>query len=104
VPHMNLTEFEALWEKVKNEPQVLKAETTVIQADLSLTGILNQYMAMVAKQRDQGKINQQDYNDLDGAVTALKAILVRINDSELVAEAMAQNAPALKQKTSGSAS
>lgn len=103
MPHINAAEFETLWEKVKEQPLFLKAETTAIRADLSLTGILNQYMVMAANQRDQGKVSQQDFNDLDAAVTALIAILVRIKDSELVAQAVAQNAAVLQRKTSGSA-
>jgi hypothetical protein len=103
VPHLNLADFELMWEKVKDGPLFLKAETAAIRADLSLTGILNQYMAMAANQRDQGNISQEDFNELNAAVTALKAILVRIKDSELVAQAVARNAAALEQKTSGSA-
>ena len=53
-------------------------------------------MATTAK--NQGKISAQDYNDLQTAVNALKAILARINESPLVAAAVAQNAAAIQQK------
>jgi len=95
---MNQTDFETLWENVKERPMVRRALAAPIQADLSLTGILNQYMAMAATHRDQGKISPQDYADLNTAVDALKAVLVRINDSGLVADAAAQKAEAIQLK------
>lgn len=97
--------FEALWEGVKNQPRVRTAQAAPIQADLSLTGILNHYMAMAAQHRDQGKISQQDYADLNTAAEALKAVLARVNDSALVADAVTQNAARIelkiRSKTSG---
>jgi hypothetical protein len=102
VNQVNQAEFEALWAGVKERPQVRTAKVAqtapAIQADLSLTGILNQYMAMAANYNQQGKISAQDYADLNTAVDALKTVLARINDSALVAQAVAQNAAALQQK------
>jgi hypothetical protein len=95
---MNQADFETLWSGVQAGPLVRAAQPAAIQADLSLTGILNQYMAMAATQQGQGKISAQDYADLTTAVDALKTVLARINDSALVADAAAQNAAAIQQK------
>ncbi len=98
---INAAEFEALWENAKNQPHFRKVETPVIHADLSLTGILNQYVAMVARQREWGKVSQQDFNDLTSAVDTLKSVLTRVNDRGLVADAAAQNAAVIQQKFAG---
>jgi hypothetical protein len=101
---MTSAEFEALWHNVTVKPRVRLAGATPIQVDLSLTGILTQYMTMAATYRDGGRISPQDYSDLDTAVNALKVVLTRVNDRELVADAAAQNATTLQQKPSGSTS
>jgi hypothetical protein len=93
--------FETLWQAAKTQPRFRKVETPLIQADLSLTGILNQYMAMVSRQREWGKLSQQDFNDLSSAVDTLKSVLTRINDRGLVADAAAQNAAVIQQKLGG---
>jgi hypothetical protein len=98
---INSAEFEALWQNAQAQPRFRKVETPLIQADLSLTGILNQYMAMVSRQREWGKLSQQDFNDLTSAIDALKAVLTRINDRGLVADAAAQNAVIIQQKLGG---
>jgi hypothetical protein len=98
---INSAEFESLWQNAQAQPRFRKVETPLIQADLSLTGILNQYMAMVARQREWGKLSQQDFNDLTSAIDALKAVLTRINDRGLVADAAAQNAVLIQQKLGG---
>lgn len=99
MPHIDHAEFEALWQRVKAQPLARRAAAPApVQADLSLTGIVNHYMAMAALQREWGKLTQQDYNDLEAAVNALKAVLARINDSELVAEAATRNATAIQAK------
>ncbi len=97
---MNQADFEALWSGVQGHPQVRLAQPAPIQVDLSLTGILNQYMTMAATQQGQGKISAQDYSDLNTAVEALKTILARINDSALVADAAAQAQQKLQSKGS----
>jgi hypothetical protein len=98
VAQITSVEFEALWESAKSQPVFRKADTKPIQADLSLSGILNQYMAMAARQRDKGRISQIDYDALAIAVAALKEILVRINDGDLVAEAISEKAVAIEQQ------
>lgn len=98
MPHMDHAQFEALWQNVKNLPLVRRAEAAPIQTDLSLTDFLNHYMNMAAQQREWGKLSQQDYNDLEAAVNALKTVLARIKDGELVADAAARNAVAIQAK------
>ncbi|HVU46979.1 MAG TPA: hypothetical protein VHD85_12670 [Terracidiphilus sp.] len=102
--HIDHTQFETLWQRVKSQPVVQRAEATPIQADLSLTGILTHYMTMASQQREWGKISQQDYNELDAAVNTLKGVLVRINDHELIADAAARNTVAIRAKLARPAS
>jgi diketogulonate reductase-like aldo/keto reductase len=90
VAQFSSEQFEALWESAKNKPVSRQVEATPYKADLSLTGVLNQYMKMAASYREKGKINMLDYNELVLAVNALKGILAKINDTELVVEAMSQ--------------
>jgi hypothetical protein len=94
-------EFEALWENAKNQPHFRKVETPPVHAEFSLTVILNQYAAMVARQREWGKVSQVDFNDLTSAIDTLKSVLARINDRALVADAAAQNAAVIQQKFGG---
>ena len=102
---MNQADFETLWNGMQGGPRTRLAQPSPIQVDLSLTGILTQYMTMAANQQTQGKIGAQDYADLNTAVSALKTVLARINDSALVSDAAAQNAAAIQQKMqSGSGS
>jgi len=98
---INSAEFETLWQNAKTQPRFRKVEMPIIEADLSLTGILNQYMAMVARQREWGKLSQTDFNDLTAAIDALKAVLTRINDRALVTEAVSQSAVIIQQKLGG---
>jgi hypothetical protein len=98
---INSAEFETLWQNAKTQPRFRKAELPIIEADLSLTGILNQYMAMVSRQREWGKLSQTDFNDLSAAIDALKAVLARIDDRALVAEAVSQSAVIIQQKLGG---
>jgi hypothetical protein len=98
MPHMDHAEFEALWQKVKNVPLIRRAEARPVPADFSLSGLLDHYMNMAAQQQAAGKLTQPDYNDLQAAVNALKIVLARIKDSELVADAMARNAAAIQAR------
>jgi hypothetical protein len=98
VAQLSPAQFQALWESAKSQPALRTASATPIQVDLSLSGILTQYMAMAGRYRDKGTIGAADYNDLAAAVAALKAILVRINDSDLVAQETAQNAAAIQRQ------
>jgi|SRR5580692_7963947 hypothetical protein len=98
--HIDQAQFESLWQRVKDRPSVRQGAAAPIHADLSLTGILTNYMAMAATGREWGKISQQEFNDLETAVNALRAVLARIKDSELVTAAAAANAAAIQQKLS----
>lgn len=90
--------FEALWKDAQNLPVFRKADTKPVQPDLSLTGILSQYLGMVTRFHNKGRISQADLDDLTTAVNALKAILVRIKDADLVAEEMSQNIEAAQRR------
>ena len=91
-------QFDALWESAKSGPVFRQADVKPIQADLSLSGILDQYMAMAARYRDQGTISHLDYDELAAGVTALKVILARIKDKDLVAQEMSRRADTIAQQ------
>lgn len=98
MPQLTSQQFAALWESVKNGPVYTQADVKPIQADLSLSGLLDQYVTMATQSHNQGKISQQDYTDLTAGVNALKAILARINDKQLVADWVSQRATAITQQ------
>ena len=99
---MDASQFEALWQSAKTQPASPPAQTNpVAQIDLSLSSMLDQYLAMVGPYRDSGQVSQDDYNALTSAISDLKTILTRINDSDLVAKAIAQRAQARGSQTGG---
>lgn len=87
-------EFEALWQSCQQAPVVHQATTAPVQLDLSLSGMLDQYLAMASRFLAQGKINPADHGALIVAVADLKLILNRINDKGLIKEEMALRAKA----------
>jgi hypothetical protein len=91
-------EFEALWQRCQEGPIVRQATTTPIQLDLSLSGILDQYMVMADRFLAQGKINAADHEALVAAVAGLKLILNRINENDLVRQEMVQRAKVAVQR------
>jgi len=95
-------QFEALWQSATTQPVTPPAtQTNAKPVDLSLGSILDRYLAMVATQRDDGKVSQEDYDALAAAMGEIKPILARINDSDLVAQAQAVNAQARLQQLTG---
>jgi hypothetical protein len=90
VTQMDSAQFEALWQAAQTQPVSVPAQTNPVQIDVSLGSILDQYLAMVETHRDAGKVTQDDYHALASAISDLKVILTRINDADLVVEAMAQ--------------
>jgi hypothetical protein len=96
---MDSAQFEALWQSATTQPITPPAQTKPVQVNLSLGSILDQYLTMVGKQRDDGKVSQEDYDALAGAMGEVKTILARIGDADLVAQAMAQNAKTLIAQT-----
>ncbi len=95
---LNFEEFEALWQSCQRAPIVRQATTTPIQHDLSLSGILDQYVVMANRFLAQGKINTADHDALVAAVAALKLILHRINDPDLVRQEMVSRAKVAVQR------
>ncbi|MGI9145530.1 MAG: hypothetical protein ACR2IK_03110 [Chloroflexota bacterium] len=95
-------QFEALWQSATTQPVTPPAtQTKAKPVDVSLGSILDRYLAMVATQRDDGKVSQEDYDALAAAMGEVKTILARINDSDLVAQAKAVNAQARLQQATG---
>ncbi len=90
-------EFEALWQNAQNEP-VVREVVKPIQLDVTLSGVLDRYMTIADQFLAQGKISKIDHDALVAAMTALKAILARINDKELVAEVVADRAKIIEQR------
>jgi hypothetical protein len=91
-------EFEALWEDAQRAPAIREAVVRPIQIDLSLSGVLDRYMTMAGGFLAQGKINKVDHDALVAAITALKAILSRFNEKDLVAQEMADRAKLIEQR------
>jgi hypothetical protein len=90
-------EFEALWQNAQKEP-VVREVVKPIQLDVTLSGILDRYMTIADQFLAQGKISKIDHDALVATVAALKAILARINEKELVAQVVADRAKAVEQR------
>lgn len=86
--NMSPEQFETLWANAKNQPAVRKLEPQPIKADLSLSGMLNQYLTLATKFRNGGKISQVEHEALIAAMTALNVVLTRIKEKELIADEM----------------
>ena len=97
-PQLTPQQFQALWESAKSGPVFRQAPAQPIQADLSLSGMLDQYLTMAGQSKDKGQISQQDYTDLSDAISALKTVLARVNDKQLVAGWTAQRASQITQQ------
>jgi hypothetical protein len=95
---LNFEEFEAFWQSCQRAPIVRQATTTPIQHDLSLSGILDQYVVMANRFLAKGKISTADHDALVAAVAALKLILNRINDTDLVRQEMVNRAKVAVQR------
>jgi hypothetical protein len=95
---LNPEEFEAAWRSCLSDPIVRVAKATTIELDLSLSGILEQYLTMVNRFFAQGKVNALDHEALVAAVGALKLILDRINEKDLIQQEMMNRAKAVEQR------
>jgi len=99
---MDSAQFEALWQSAKSQPVSTPAQPKpVAQIDLSLSSMLDQYLAMVGPYRDKGQVSQDDYNALASEIADLKTILTRINDADLVKDAMTRSAQTRAGQTGG---
>jgi len=90
-------EFEALWQNAQKEP-VVREVVKPIQLDATLSGVLDRYMTIADQFLAQGKISKIDHDALAAAVAALKAILQRINEKELIAQVVADRAKIVEQQ------
>jgi hypothetical protein len=90
-------EFEALWQNAQKDP-VVREVVKPIQLDVTLSGILDRYMTIADQFLAQGKISKIDHDALVTAVAALKGILARINEKELVAQVIADRAKMVEQQ------
>jgi hypothetical protein len=91
-------QFESLWQSVKGGPVIRPPSAKPAQVGVSLSTLLDQYLASAGRSRDKGKINGTDYEALASAISALKAVLVRINDGQLVTEWASDRANVLAQQ------
>ena len=90
-------EFEALWQNAQKEP-VVREVVKPIQLDATLSGVLDRYMTIADQFLAQGKISKIDHDALAAAVAALKAILQRITEKELIAQVVADRAKIVEQQ------
>jgi hypothetical protein len=94
---LNSEEFEAAWRSCRSDPILGEAKVITIEFDLSLSGILDQYLTMADRFFAQGKMNAIGHEPLVAAVGALKLILDRSNDRDLVRQEMTNRAKAVEQ-------
>lgn len=94
-------QFDALWASLSGGPVFKPEVTTPIQVDLSLSAALDRYVANASQSKDHGRIPPADFTALTDAVNALKVVLERINDRQLVADWVAARSTALKQLPPG---
>jgi hypothetical protein len=85
VQQLSREQFEARWATVQAAPTFQPAPAKPAQINLSLSTFLDQYLANAAQSRDRGQLTAADYAQLDAAISALKGVLTRINDDQLVA-------------------
>jgi hypothetical protein len=91
-------EFEALWRNAQRAPIVRETTVRPIQIDLSLSGVLDQFVTMADKFLAQGKINKVDHEALITAIAGLKAILSRVNEKDLIGQEMADCSKLIEQR------
>ena len=87
-------QFEALWQQSQHQFVMQPAAVQPIQLDLSLSQMLDRFMAMADRFLAQKKIKQADYDELVEAVARLRPILLRINEQDLLSREMSQRAKA----------
>ena len=95
---LNSEEFEAAWRSCLSDPIVRQGKATTIELDLSLSGILDQYVTVVNRFFAQGKMTAIDHEALTAAVGALKLVLDRINEKDLIQQEMMNRAKAVEQR------
>jgi hypothetical protein len=95
---LNSEEFEAAWRSCLSDPIVRRGKVTNIELDLSLSGILDLYLTMLNRFFAQGKVNAIDHEALAAAVGALKLILNRINEKDLIRQEIMNRTNAMEQR------
>lgn len=91
-----LENFETIWEKSLQEPNLIQADVKKREIDLSLTTILDRFMALAEKSFKQNKIKKMDYDELINQTNGFKKILAKINDKAIISNEMTE---CIKQKT-----
>jgi hypothetical protein len=91
-------EFEALWQDAQKGPVVREAAVRPIQLDMSLAGALDRYGTIADSFLAQGKISKVDHDTLMAAIATLKAVLIAINEKELIAQHIADTTKTVQQQ------
>jgi len=91
-------EFEALWQDAQKGPVIREAAVQPIQFDMSLSGALDRYGTVAGGFLAQGKITKVHHDTLMAAIDALKAVLIAINEKELIAQHIAEAAKTVQQQ------
>ena len=91
-----LENFETIWEKSLQEPNLIQADVKKREIDLSLTTILDRFMVLAEKSFKQNKIKKMDYDELINQTNGFKKILAKINDKAIISNEMTE---CIKQKT-----
>jgi hypothetical protein len=98
----NLDNFEIKWEQALKQPPVKQVDVQKIEADISVSTILDRFLLIAERSLKQGKIEKADYDDLVVHTSNLKKVLTKIKEKDLVNEEMAKRAKLreLKHKNS----
>lgn len=81
---MEADEFEKRWEKTESEPQVKEVEVEKIEPDLTMTALLANFEDIARKSKEQGKLNEEAYNELINRTESLKKLVKKVDADDLV--------------------
>ena len=81
---MKAEDFDERWEKTQSEPQVKEVEVEKIEPDLSMTGLLANFEEIARKSKDQGKLDEEAYNELINRTESLKKLLKKVDADDIV--------------------
>lgn len=80
-------QFETKWQAAQTSPVTIPPAEAVdtTKWDFSLTSVLDRFLVIEDKFLSQGKVNKADHDDLLSKINALKSVLARINEKDLMA-------------------
>jgi hypothetical protein len=98
MPPLSPEEFETLWKTASEAPAVQQVAVNPIKIDVSLSSALDQYAKIAGQALTQRRLNEVDHDALVTAINGLKAVLARVNEEELLAPTLADQAKKFEQQ------